>query len=249
MGGPQKINAWRSNLTGTARRGRKSANERLHLEGIIYVLRAGCPWRDLPRWFGPWQTVYGKFRRWSAAGLWAMMLGHLRESSADCEYTMVDSTIMRVHQDASGPGGGQDAQAMGRSRGGLSSKIHMACDALGYPLGFVITGGQRADCTQARGLLKRFLRPASSAIMDAGYDSDDIRRFVEESGATAVIAYRSNRKHIPTFDKHLYAERFQIENLFQRLKRYRRVATRYEKLHRTFAAMVAIACLLVWIRR
>lgn len=79
---------------------------------------------------------------------------------------------------------------MGRSRGGLSTKIHMACDALGYPLGFILTGAERHDCTQAKALLEKFIQPQQYCLMDAGYDSSDIREFVMQQEATAVIAYR-----------------------------------------------------------
>jgi len=86
---------------------------------------------------------------------------------------MVDSTIMRIHQDGSNPRGGQVRQAMGRSVGGLSSKIHMVCDALGYPLSYIITGGERSDVTQGKALLKRHLSENSYALLDAGYDSNE----------------------------------------------------------------------------
>ncbi len=82
----------------------------------------------------------------------------LNEVYTDKEYITVDSTIMRVHQDGSNPKGRQMRHAMGRSRGGLSSKIHMACDALGYPLSCIITGGDRHDATQGKALLRRHLK-------------------------------------------------------------------------------------------
>lgn len=161
---------------------------------------------------------------------------------------MVDSTIMRIHQDGSNPKGGQIRQAMGRSVGGLSSKIHMVCDALGYPLNYIITGGERSDVTQGKALLKRHLSEDSYALLDAGYDSNEIRMFVEQRKATSVIAYRKNRNHIPDFDKHIYKERHKVENLFQKLKRFRRISTRYEKNHLTFSSMVAIASILLYIK-
>lgn len=136
---------------------------------------------------------------------------------------------------------------MGRSRGGLSTKIHMACDALGYPLGFILTGAERHDCTQAKALLEKFIQPQQYCLMDAGCDSSDIREFVMQQEATAVIAYRKNRVSIPDFDKHIYKERHLVENLFQKIKRFRRVATRYEKLQLNYSAVVAIACVMVWV--
>ena len=145
-------------------------------------------WRDLPSEFGAWSSVYSRFRRWSQKGLWDSILTTLRELYSDNEYVMVDSTIMRVHQGGSNPKGGQYPQEMGRSKGGLSSKIHMACGALGYPLNCTITGGQRIDVTQGKALLVRHLTAKSYALLDAGYDSDEIRMFVEQRKAIVVRA-------------------------------------------------------------
>jgi hypothetical protein len=88
---------------------------------------------------------------------------------------MIDSTAMRVHAHGSIPAGGQFAQAMARSRSSISTKIHMACDALGYPLGFILTGANVTDFDQAKPLLNKFLKQGCNAILDKGYDSGAIR--------------------------------------------------------------------------
>ena len=155
---------------------------------MLWIMRSGAPWRDLPGFFGPWQTTYDRFRGWTRNGLWAAMLGGLSASLRDDGALMVDSTAMRVHAHGANPAGGQLAQAMGRSRSSLSTKIHMACDALGYPLGFVLTGANVSDFDQAKPLLKVHLHPAALAIMDKGYDSDAIRAYVNQLGGVAVIA-------------------------------------------------------------
>lgn len=218
------------------------------MEAILWIMRTGCPWRDLPKEFGPWQTAYSRFREWTRSGLWQTILTGLSAPARDDEYVMIDSTSMRVHSHGSGPTGGQSAQAMGRSRASLSTKIHMACDALGYPLGFILTGANVSDFDQAKPLLKRHLKPGACAIMDKGYDSDALRAYVNQLGGTAVIALHPSRSQKPAFDEHLYRERHRIENLFSRLKHYRRIATRFEKLHRCFAAMITLACILIWLK-
>ena len=180
--------------------------------------------------------------------MWPAILAGLSAAARDNEYLMIDSTAMRVHAHGANPPGGQTAQAMGRSRSSLSTKIHLACDALGYPLGFILTAANVADCDQAQPLLRHHLQNGAYAIMDKGYDSDAIRAYVNQRGGIAVVPPRSNRAGKPAFDQHLYRERHRIENLFARLKAFRRIATRYEKLHVTFAAMVTLACLLVWLK-
>lgn len=118
---------------------------RLRIEAILWILRTGAPWRDLPPSFGHWKSVYDRFRAWPGSGLWIAILHQLSAATRDAEYLMVDSTAMRVHAHGANPAGGQLAQAMGRSKASLSSKIHLACDALGYPLGLIITGANVPD--------------------------------------------------------------------------------------------------------
>jgi transposase len=179
--------------------------------------------------------------------LWQAILEALG-ASADNEYLMVDSTAVRVHQHASGPAGGQLAQAMGRSKASLSTKLHFACDALGYPLGFLLTGANVSDYDQAKPLLKKHLSKGAAVMMDKGYDSDAIRAYVNQLGGTTVIAITASRAKKPPFDQHLYRERHRIENFFARLKAFRRLSTRYEKLAAHFSSMISLACVLLWLK-
>ncbi len=111
---------------------------------------------------------------------------------------------------------------------------------LGLPLGFVITAGQVADCTQAIALLGE--RKAEAVIADKGYDSDALVEHIEATGTCAVIPPRSNRKVQRSYDQNLYRKRNQIERCFSKLKHFRRFATRYEKSKTCFQALVALAC-------
>jgi putative transposase len=132
-------------------------------------------------------------------------------------------------------------EALGRSRGGFTTKLHAAVDALGNPLRFLVTAGQRAEITQAEALLSGY--PAAAVIADKGYDADHFVAEIEQSGAEAVIPPRRNRKVQRRYDANLYADRNKIERLFGRLKHYRRVATRYEKTARNYLAFVQVAAI------
>lgn len=119
---------------------------------------------------------------------------------------------------------GQAHQALGRSRGGLSTKIHVACDSHGNPLRFILTPGQASDFHQAVPLLKG--AQTGAVLADKGYDAEYVRKEIESIGAQAVIPPKSNRKIQRFYDKELYKERNIIERMFNKMKHFRRIATR-----------------------
>jgi transposase len=130
---------------------------------------------------------------------------------------------------------------LGRTRGGLTTKIHLLVNELGLPLEFRLTGGQVSDYAVAIDLLGE--RRAGAVIADKGYDSDKIVAHVEQTmETTAVIPPRSHRKQQRNYDRNLYKQRNRIERCIGKLKHFRRFATRYEKSKATFQAMVALAC-------
>ena len=135
---------------------------------------------------------------------------------------------------------------MGRSRGGFGTKIHIAVDALGNPVEFILTAGQEADVTQAEPLIGG--HKADAYILDKAYDSDAVVRAAKSQGAEAVIPPKKNRKVPRDYDKHLYKERKKVEWFISLLKQYRRVATRYEKTARNFLGFVYVASIMVLLR-
>lgn len=135
---------------------------------------------------------------------------------------------------------------MGKSRGGLSTKIHAAVDALGNPVRLLLTAGQVSEYTQADALIGGFR--ADFVIADKGYDSDAFVEAIENGGAIPVIPPRSNRKTPRDYDKDIYKERNLVERLFQQLKEYRRVATRYERLALNYMTMLSLASILIWLK-
>ncbi len=134
-------------------------------------------------------------------------------------------------------------EGLGRSRGGLTTKVHAACDALGNPLRFTLSAGQRHDLTQAEALLDGY--EAGAVVADKGYDADWLAEQIAEAGAVVVIPPKANRVERRDYDRNLYADRNKIERLFGRLKHYRRVATRYDKTGRNYLSFVFLASTLV----
>lgn len=165
----------------------------------------------------------------------------------DSEWVFADGSYVRAHQHASGARLGEE-RAIGRSRGGPTTKIHMACDAHGNPIDFEITGGETHDAKAAPEVIRK-IDQAENFIADKGYDSENIREQARTKGMTPVIPRKSNsKKPNPEFDSFLYKMRHLVENLFARLKHYRSISTRFEKLARNFRALVYLACSMIWIK-
>jgi len=142
--------------------------------------------------------------------------------------------------------GDQDQQALGRSRGGFSTKIHIAVDALGNPLRLILTAGQESDVAQGAPLIKEFA--AQAVIADKGYDADELVKTIIEQQAQAVIPPRSNRKEQREYDRHLYRERHLVECFINKIKHYRRVFSRFEKLSKNYLGFLSFVSALIWLR-
>ena len=140
----------------------------------------------------------------------------------------------------------EGAQSLGRSRGGFSTKIHLATDALGNALRFILTGGERNDITQAEALVEDLV--ADHVIADKGYDAAPFVIKLKERNFEVVIPSRCNRKEQREIDTHLYKERHLIENQIGKLKQFRRVFSRFDKLAKNYLSFIYLASTLVWLR-
>ena len=215
------------------------------VEGILYRLRVGCPWRDLPDHFGNWNTVYRRFNEWSSKGKLLKIFENLVENP-DLEWEFIDGSYVRAHQHSAGAAIGREA-AIGNSRGGNTTKIHLGTDSFGLPIKFEITGRQVHDSKVAPDLIRKG-EAAEYYIADKGYDSEALRVQVRGRNAIPIIPKRRSTKGLnKDFDKEIYKLRHLVENAFARLKHFRAVATRYDKLKRNFEGTVALACAFVWL--
>lgn len=193
------------------------SNDRQVMEAILWKLRTGAPWRDTPREFRPWKTAYNRFNRWAAKGLWADFF-ELR-GEIDSEWVFADGSYVRAHQHASGARRGEE-RAIGKSRGGATTKLHVAADAHGNPIDFEVTRGKVHDAKVAKQLITK-IGEAEHLIADKGYDSEAIREQARATGMNPAIPRKSNsKKPNPEFDFHLYKLRHLVENLFARLKHF-----------------------------
>jgi transposase len=137
-------------------------------------------------------------------------------------------------------------QALGRSKVGFTTKIHTLCDSHGNPLKVILTGGNRSDYTQAEVLLNN--QHARAVLADKGYDAGYLVAAIEAMGAEVVIPSTKNRKVLRCHDEHLYKERNLIERLFNKIKNFRPVATRYDKLDATYYSFIYLAGIYLWLK-
>ena len=136
---------------------------------------------------------------------------------------------------------------MGRSRGGLTTKIHALVDAEGLPIALKLSEGQAHDGRSARDMLDSLIE-GQILLADRAYDSDELRQSIEKQGAWANIKPMPNRKNVPAFSPFLYRYRNLVERFFNKIKHYRSVATRYDKRADNFLAGVKLASLRIWMR-
>lgn len=211
------------------------------LEAILFVLYEGCSWRAIDSPEANWNSIYQYWRRWCANGLWAQLLD-LGAPPPKGKTWFLDSTHVKVHRAACNPEGGQEAQAIGTSRGGLNTKIHAVVDLAGIPLSLVLSAGNEADISWAECTVGDL--EGGTLAADKGYDSDPLRCWLYERRIKPCIPPRSNRIDPSPYGRATYRKRHRVENFFERLKRYRRVATRYDKLAVTFLGFVQLAAAL-----
>ncbi len=216
------------------------------VSGMLFVLRTGIPWRDLPECFGPWNSVYTRFRRWSQSGLFARLM-RLVTRGARGQLRHLDCSHIKLHQDGSNPSGGQEQQAIGRTKGGLNTKLAAAVDRRGRAVGLALAAGPRHDLYAVEPLLPS-LR-GQRVVADKGFDADTFRSRLRRQRSTSCIPPKRGRRVRVPFHRGYYRRRHQVENFFCRIKRHRRISTRYEKLASRFLSFVQLAVVLDWLTR
>ena len=136
---------------------------------------------------------------------------------------------------------------MGRSRGGLTTKLHALVDAEGLPIALKLTEGQAHDGRSAEDMLEQ-MQEGQILLADRAYDSDALRQRLAERGAWANVKPMPNRKNVPAFSAFLYRYRNAVERFFNKLKHWRAIATRYDKRADNYLAGVKLASLRIWMR-
>jgi transposase len=225
--------------------GQDDRNRRF-VEAVYYLLRTGLPWADLPAAFGNSDAVRKRFRRWCKAGIWQFLFEGTVPAER-IEKLMLDGTITKAHRSAAGARGGTE-EAIGRSRGGLTTKIGAAvCATTQKIIRVVLAPGQRNDCVLAKALLGP--TEGAAVIADKAFDTDAIRSDLAARGCTAVIPSKANRRQPQKLNKALYRWRHGIENVFARAKDLIRITLRRDKTSVSYLGFLHLACAVLNIRR
>ncbi|MFD9323386.1 IS5 family transposase [Streptomyces sp. NPDC060053] len=262
----------------TPKRGGRWRDHRQVIDAIAWKFQTGSQWVHLPAEYGAWKGVYTRLRNWAIDGTWERVFTALlaqADAEGDLDWVVsVDPTIVRAHQNAAGarkrgPAGEPDHHAIGRSRGGLTTKIHLAADGRCRPLCFVLTPGQAGDTPAFEHAMAalRVPRPVGRprtrppvVLADRAYSSRAIREHLRRRNIRAVIPQPAdqiaNRKRKgrlggrpPAFDRQAYKQRNTVERCINRLKNWRGLATRYEKTATVFQAGLHIAGIFIWSAR
>jgi transposase len=226
---------------------RDEAALRRFVEAVLWILRTGAPWRDLPDDLGHWPSVYHRFRRWSLRGWWELIFEHLRPALPVDGLVLVDSTTCKAHRAASGAARSTaEAESLGRSRGGICSKLHGCSDGLGRILRLIDSPGNHSDLRHARALIADI--PAKDAALDRGYVSAKLRADLAAQGCTVHTPPKKGMLNPPPWDKAIYARRHHIENVFSRLKDQARIALRRDKTRRSWMGFTYLAATMINLR-
>ncbi|WP_261399670.1 IS5 family transposase [Streptomyces albidoflavus] len=261
-------------------RGRRWADHRRTLEAIAWKYRTCSPWRDLPEKLGSFQTAHKRLIRWAVDGTWERILAAIlavADAGGDVGWTVsVDSTVCRAHQHSAGarkkglPDRPEpEDHALGRSRGGLSTKVHLASDSRARPLSMHVTAGQAGDAPAFEAVMAGIRIPRSGlgrprtrpavVLADRAYSSRAIRGHLRRRGIRAVIpqpadqiGHRLRRGRAggrpPGFNVEAYKERNTVERCIARLKQWRGLAMRTDKLAIAYQAALHLAAILIWTR-
>lgn len=227
--------------------GRPALNSRTVFNAILWILGSGAAWRDLPKEYGNWNSIYHKFRKWCDEGVFEKIFQAFVGKCREYHLVEIDSTFCKVHQHAAGARKILGNQDIGISCGGKTTKIHALVNENFQLLKILLSGGQIHDSEFALKLLEDLNIEDKNILGDKAYATNKIHTSISEHNAKACIPNKSNAVIIHDFDKELYKARNIIERFFNRIKNYRHIATRYDKLSICFLNFVMLAAVMIQI--
>ncbi len=233
-------------------RGNVSLTNLQVLNAILYVAEQGCKWRGLPKRFGRWHTIYMRMNRWAKNGVLDRVFEQLQMEQIvriRIEAFSLDSTSVKVHPDGTGALK-NGPQSIGKSRGGWNTKIHMVAADARTAIVFALSPGNDHDAPHGRALLQELgpMPEGLPMLMDRAYEGNETRQLVLDLGMIPVVPPKSTRLDPWDYDRAIYKKRNEIERLFRRLKGFRRIFSRFEKLDVLFLGFLSFALIVEALR-
>ncbi len=226
---------------------RDEAALRRFVEAALWICRTSAPWRDLPETLGHWSSVYHRWRRWCVRGWWELVFEAIRPPLPADGLLLIDSTTCKAHRSAAGAAHSTPAtEALGRSRGGVCSKLHACVDGAGRVLRLIASPGQHADLRHALPLVADLA--ASDLAADRGDVSAAFRASLAAVGCTVHVPPKRGMIDPSPWNAGLYARRHRVETLFSRLKDSARIALRRDKTRRSWMSFAHLAAIMINLR-
>jgi transposase len=227
--------------------GRKSGpshDNRRFLDGMLHVVRVGCPWRDMHERYGRWNSIYVRFRRWAEQGVWDALLQTLVDFGRTDDWRhMIDSTTVHGHVSAAGAKGGLIRKLLVDHAAALRARSTPRCDNQGRPLGFILTIGETSDYKAIDALMAFPVAKPKALLADKGYDGGTVRANLLMRGILPIIPPKSDLREPVECDLRRYRNRNRIERMFGYLKHQPRIATRYDKSTLSFLSFLDLAAI------
>lgn len=205
----------------------------------------GAQWNQLPEHYGKWNSIYRFHLRWAKKAVFEDLLKITAKSLNKDDFKIIDGSHIKVHQDACHNASTYEEQGFGKTKGGRNTKINAVTNGAGKLLNFVLIPGNHCEqksAMEALGDLRDKI-----VLADKGYDSDEFRSEIRQGGAVPNIPGRKNRKRAVFYIKEVGKRRHVVENYFCRMKRHRRISTRYDRLPETFKSFVFLASIWDWL--
>lgn len=221
-------------------------DRRTVLSCAIWVIEGGRSWSDIPEKYGNFDTIRKRFSRWSKSGRFRTVFFSLAGKAKKKSEAMIDSTVVKAHRTAASLKSDGKPREIGRSVGGLTTKIHFLATTGKIPLDFTLTGGQVSDSKEGEKLIRKNVSRFKTLLGDKAYDTDKIRDFLKEERKEACIPPKCNRKNPVPYDTVMYKRRSVIENMFGRLKDWRGIATRYCRSAHIYDSFVCVALVTIF---
>ena len=223
-------------------------------QALQYITENGCKWRALPEKFGNWNSIYSRFRYWSAAGVFDRIAKYFMLQAIVIKGVTtlsLDSTHVKVHPNGTGAPKRHGPQSIGKSVGGWTTKIHSIVSDENLPIVRLLSPGSAADDPEGQELMEQVpkaLCKGKPLLMDKAYEGDKCRMKAQECGMLPVVPPKKNRVNPWDYCKDLYKGRNVVERNFRKIKEFRRVYTRYDKLDETYAAFIAFASIVIFMK-